>query len=94
MSIEIVDVNNINFDFYSGLRGWHFYRKFWKLFIGQIIIFSREGKNCYSRFAISGSKKIPGKIGHVVDGHIPQELSRYFWYAFYSGVIISGKDII
>ena len=47
----------------------------------------------HDRFAISGSAKIPGKIGCVVVGHIPRELSRYVWCALDSGAIISGKVI-
>ena len=81
MSVEIVDVDNIDYDFCSGLRGYHVYQKIWKPFIGQVITFAREEKNPYDRFAISGSAKIPGKIGRVVVGHIPRELSGYMWYA-------------
>ena len=93
MSIEIVDVDNIDYDFCSGLRGYHAYQRIWKPFIGQVITFAREEKNPYDRFAISGSAKIPEKIGRVVVGHIPRELNRYMWYALDSGVIISGKVI-
>ena len=56
-------------------------------------ICKRRKKNPYDRFANSGSAKIPGKIGRVVVGHIPRELSRYMWYALDSGVIIPGKVI-
>jgi len=93
MSIEIVDVDNIDYDLCSGLRGYHVYKNIWKPFIGQVITFAREEKNPYDRFAISGSAKIPGKIGRVVVGHILRELSRYMWYALDSGAIISGKVI-
>ena len=94
MSIEIVDVRNIHYDFCSGLRGYHVYQKIWKPFIGQVIItFAQEEKDSYDRFAISGSAKIPGKIGCVVVRHIPRELIRYMWYALDSGVIISGKVV-
>ena len=93
MSIEIVDGDNIDYDFCIGLRGYHVYQKIWKPFIGQVITFEQEEKNSHDRFAISGSAKIPGKIGRVVVGHIPRELSRYMWYALDSGVIIPGKVI-
>ena len=76
MSIEIVDVDNIDYDFCSGLRGYYVYQKTWKPFIGQLITFAREEKNPYDRFAVSRSAKIPGKIGDVVIGYIPRELSR------------------
>ena len=58
-----------------------------------MITFAREEKNPYDRFAISGSAKMPRKIGRVMVGHIPRELSRYTWYTLDSGVIVSGKVI-
>ena len=61
MSIEIVDVDNIDYDFCSGLRGYHVDQKMWKPFTGQVITFPREEKNPFDRFAIFGSAKIPGK---------------------------------
>ena len=45
MSIEIVEADNINCDFCSVLCGYHVYRKFWKLFVSQIIMFASEEKN-------------------------------------------------
>ena len=39
--------------------------------MGQVITFAQEEKNPHDRFAISGSPKIPGKIGCVVVEHIP-----------------------
>ena len=53
-----------------------------------MITFTWEEKNPGDRFAISGSAKTRGKIGHLVARHIPQELSRYMWYALDSGAII------
>ena len=69
MSIEIFDVDNINSDFCSGLRGYHVYQEFWKQLVSQTI-FAQGEKNSQDRFAISGSAKIPGQIGRVVVGHI------------------------
>ena len=91
MFTEIVDFDNIDYDFCSALRGYHMYQKVWKPFIGQVITFAREQKIPYDRFAISGSDKIPGKIGCVVVGHIPRELTRYMLYALDSGAILLGK---
>ena len=50
-----------------------------------MIAFAREETNPYDRFAISISRKTPGKIGRVVVGHIPRQLSRYMWYALDRG---------
>ena len=44
MSIEIVDIDNIDYDFWNGLRGCHVHQKIWKPFIGQVITFAREEK--------------------------------------------------
>ena len=88
MSIEVVDVDKIDYDFCSSLRGYHVYQQIWKPFIGQVIKLAREEKNPYDRFAISGLAKTPGKIGRVVVGHILRELSRYMWYALDSEAIV------
>ena len=61
MSIEIVDVDNIGYEFCIGLRGYQVHQEIWKPSICQVITFAREEKNRYGRFAISGSAKIPGK---------------------------------
>ena len=58
MSIETVDVDNIDYDFYSGLRSYHVYQKIWKPFISQVKQFTQEEKSPYDSFAISGSAKI------------------------------------
>ena len=44
MSIEIVDVDNIDYDFGSGLSGYHLYQKVWKPIMGQVIKFAQEKK--------------------------------------------------
>ena len=93
MFIDTVDVNNIVYDFCSGLRGYHVHQKIQKPFIGQVIAFAREETNPYDRFAISISAKTPGKIGRVVVGHIPRQVSRYMWYALDRGAITLGKVI-
>ena len=44
MSIEIVDVDNIDYDFCGGLYGYHLYQKMWKPIMGQVITFGLEKK--------------------------------------------------
>ena len=44
MSIEIVDVDRIDYDFCSGLHGYQVYQKIWKPIIGQVTIFARGEK--------------------------------------------------
>ena len=72
MSINIIDVDNIDYDFCNGLHGYHVYQKIWKPFNGQVITFAREEKNYnrFDRFAISVSAKISGKTGCIVVEHI------------------------
>ena len=45
MSIEIVDVDNIDYDFCSGLHGYHVYQKIWKPFTSQVITIAQEENN-------------------------------------------------
>ena len=45
MSIEIVDVDNIDYDFCGGLCGYHLYQKMWKPIMGQVITFGLEKKS-------------------------------------------------
>ena len=42
----------------------------------QIITSAWEEKKSYDQFTVSGPAKIPGKLGDLVVGHIPQELTR------------------
>ena len=93
MSIEIVDVDNIDYDCCNGLRGATCIKKSRSQSLVRWWHWHEKKKNPYDRFANSGSAKIPGKIGRVVVGYIPRELSRYMWHALDSGVIISGKII-
>ena len=92
MFIEILNVDNIDYALCSGLCGYHVYQKnleaiHWS---GDNI----DQKNLYDGFAISSSAKIPGKLGSVVIGPIPGELSRFMWYALDSWTIILGKVIL
>ena len=49
--------------------------------MGQKVIFKREHNNPHDKFAVSGKVTMKGKIGLIVVGHVPRELSRYTWYA-------------
>ena len=56
-----------------------------KLYVGQKITFKREHNNPYDKFAVTGKVMMKGKIGLIVVGHLPRELSRYIWFSIGEG---------
>ena len=74
----------------TGLRGYHVYQVNWKPTWGQEIVFNQENNNLHDCFAVAGQTKLPGKLSITTVGHIPREISRYFWYALNNGACISG----
>ena len=70
-----------NFEFYTRLRGYHVYSNT----VGWKIILKREHKNLHDKFAVAGKVTMKGKIGLIVVGHVPRELSRYVWYSIQEG---------
>ena len=76
-----------NFEFYTGLRGYHVYSNTvgWKPYVQEKIILKREHKNPHDKFAVAGKVTMKGKIGLIVVGHVPRELSRYVWYYIQEG---------
>ena len=76
-----------HFEFLTGLRGFHIYSNTvnWKPCKGQKVTFKREHKNPYDKFAVAGKTLLKGKVGLIIVGHVPRELSRYIWYAIQEG---------
>ena len=76
-----------NFEFYTGLRGFHVYSNTlsWKPYVGQKITFKREHNNPYHKSAVAGKVTLKGKIGLIVVGHVPRELSRHIWFSIGDG---------
>ena len=66
-----------NFEFYTGLRGYHVYSNTvgWKSYVQEKIILKREHKNSYDKFAVAGKVTMKGKIDLIVVGHVPGGLS-------------------
>jgi len=60
------------FEFTSAVRGFHYYRKYWKPEHEQILNCYHEHNNPFDRFAIKCC--VVGKEGAV--GHLPKEISR------------------
>ena len=76
-----------NFEFYTGLRGYHVYSNTvdWKPYVQEKIILKRELKNPRDKFAVAGKVAMKGKIGLIVAGYVPRELSQYVWYSIQEG---------
>ena len=76
-----------NFEFYTGLTGYHVYSNTvsWKPYVGQKIAFKSENYNPYDKFVVAGKVTMKVKIGLIVVGHIPRELSRYIWFSIEEG---------
>ena len=76
-----------NFEFYTGLRGYHVYSNTvrQKPYVGQKITFKREHNNPYDKFAVTGKITIKGKIELIVAGHGPRDISRYIWFSIGEG---------
>ena len=76
-----------NFEFYPGLRGYHVYSNTvgWKPYVQEKIILKREHKNPLDKFAVAGKVTMKGKIGLIIVGHVPRQLSRYMWYSIQEG---------
>ena len=76
-----------NFEFYTGLTGYHVYSNTvsWKPYVGQKIAFKSENYNLYDKFVVAGKVTMKVKIGLIVVGHIPRELSRYIWFSIEEG---------
>ena len=74
-------------EFYTGLRGFHVYSTTvnWRPYVGQKLIFKRELDNHHDKFAVAGKTMLKGKIGLIIVGHIPRELSHYTWYSIQEG---------
>ena len=52
-----------------------------------------EKGNVHDDFAVAGNAKLPGKLIAEVVGHVPLELSRYFWFAIESGARFTARVI-
>ena len=81
------------FNFKMGLRGFHFYKETENRhpYTGQTIHFRREINNEADRFAVAGLVRLDGRVGRVTVGHVPRELSRYFWHAILHGCTFSAS---
>ena len=70
--------------FTAGVRGFHYYQKFWVPEENEKLDCSHERGNFYDRFAI----KTTSEIGTTV-GHLPKELSHVTKYLLDRGATLS-----
>ena len=75
------------FEFYSGLRGYHVYSNTvnWKPYIKEKISLKREHNNEHYKYAVAGRVTMEGRLGWITVGHIPRATSRYVWYSIQEG---------
>ena len=76
--------------FSCGLRGFHEYKKIWKPKEGDSLRFVHDKENAFDRHAIAAKRPCPGRIGPVVVGHLPKEISRVTRYIMEHGAIVSA----
>ena len=67
----------------SVIRGHHVYKRIWQPRLGEQLALEREDGNSSDRHAISVMKD------SAIVGHVPQELSRAYWYFIRHGGTIS-----
>ena len=58
-------------EFESAVRGFHYYKKYWRPRIEEELFCSHEEENAFDVFAI----KVADMSG-VIRGHLPREISR------------------
>ena len=66
-----------SFTFYTGLWGYHVYKREWNPYVNQPLKFRQERGNQHDNFAVAGSTRLPGRSVPTTVGHIPREISRY-----------------
>ena len=76
-STGMSDSLKIPFVFLCGLRGYHEYRSVWTPTLHEVVKAKQESGNCYDRFVIACTKKLPSRLTESVVGHLPKEVSRY-----------------
>ena len=76
-----------------GIRGFHVYKEIWYTYVQQQISFTEEPENIYDDFAVAGYATLPssGSADPEIVGHVPRELSRYFYYAMQSGATFTAR---
>ena len=75
------------FEFSSGVRGYHYYKKFWNPQKEQVLECFHENQNLFDQFAIKVCEI--GQENPV--GHLPREISRVTKFFMDRGAIVSAQ---
>ena len=67
------------------IRGFHYYRRYWKLFLGENLICLHDKGNPFDVFAIKACSS-----GEIV-GHLPREISRATKFLHYRGAEVKAE---
>ena len=73
-------------EFDAAIRGFHYYKKYWKPKVGEILVCSHEDDNPFDIFAIQTCDENGATVGHL-----PRELSRVSKFLLDRGAVISAK---
>ena len=76
---------NLTWSFESAIRGYHFYRKYWKPYLLQRLACNHEPENAFDRFAIKMF------IQEKIVGHLPREISRPTKFLLARGAVMHAE---
>ena len=80
---------NLTWSFESAVRGYHFYRKYWKPYLLQRLECNHEPENAFDRFAIKMFIQENGK--EKIVGHLPPEISRPTKFLLARGAVMHAE---
>ena len=80
---------NLTWSFESAVRGYHFYRKYWKSYLLQRLECNHEPENAFDRFAIKMFIQENGK--EKIIGHLPREISRPTKFLLARGAVMHAE---
>ena len=78
-----------SWSFYTSVRSYHFYWKYWKLYLSQKLDYDYKPDNAFDRFPIKKPIKESSKEKTV--GHLPQEISRPTKFLLDRGVVMHAE---
>ena len=80
---------NLTWSFDAAVRGYHFYRKYWRPYLSQKLDCDHEPENAFDQFAIKMFIKENGS--EKIVGHLPREISRPTKFLLARGAVIHAE---
>ena len=80
---------NLTWSFESAVRGYHFYRKYWKPYLLQRLECNHEPENAFDRFAIKMFIQENGK--EKIVGHLRREILRPTKFLLARGAVMHAE---